>query len=225
MDKKKKPAGRALFVKVKTARGRKNSSTQWLQRQFNDPYVHLAQKEGYRSRAAYKLIEINEKFQIINPESVVIDLGCTPGGWSQVVAGIINEKGKLLSIDLNEMDEIPNCTFLQMDFMSEEAQTKIKESLNGQKADLVMSDMAAPACGHPPTDHIRIMDLCETAFNFAIQNLNLDGCFVAKILQGGTENQLLIKMKKAFAKVKHFKPNSSRKDSSESYVIAKGFRG
>ncbi len=218
--------GRQLHVRVKTAKGRKSSSTKWLQRQLNDEYVIMAQKEGYKSRAAYKLLEINEKYSLINPGDKIIDLGSTPGGWSQVAAKIVHEKkgGKILAIDLNEMDEIDGVEFYQKNFMDDDADDYLINKLDG-KCDLVMSDMAASSCGHQKTDHLRIMNLCEAAFYFAKKVLKEDGSFLAKILRGGAENELLADLKRTFKTVKHFKPPASRKDSSEMYVIALGFKG
>lgn len=224
-----KNSQRQLFTKVKTARGRKVSSTKWLQRQLNDPYVAQARVDGYRSRAAYKLIDLNDKFNFLKNGHTVIDLGCAPGGWLQVAEAIVkpNEtKGnKVIGIDLQEMPPIDNTEFYQQDFMSDEALVILGDALNGQKADVVLSDMAASACGHAGTDHIRIISLCEAAFYFAVDNLKVDGTFAAKILRGGTEGELLNLMKHKFTKVKHFKPESSRKDSSEMYVVAMGFKG
>lgn len=216
-------SNRGLHVKVKTARGRKNSSTKWLERQLNDPYVALAKKEGYRSRAAYKLIEIDEKFDILKPGKSVVDLGAAPGGWTQVAAS--NVKGaKIVGIDLLEMEPIADATLLQHDFTADDAVEVLENAIGSKKVDIVLSDMAAASCGHAPTDHLRIVYLLELAFDFAKSFLNKDGVFVAKILRGGTENDLLNDMKKSFKTVKHFKPESSRKDSSEMYVVAMGFR-
>lgn len=213
---------RQLHVKVKTAKGRKSSSTQWLQRQLNDPYVQLAHKEGYRSRAAYKLIEIDDKFQFLKPRQNIIDLGAAPGGWTQVA--VKRSKGsRIIGIDLQEMEPIPGATLLQHDFMADDAPELLAQYLEGEGADIVLSDMAAPACGHPQTDHIRIMGLCEVALDFATQYLREGGVFVAKVLQGGAEKELLDAMKKHFKTVKHFKPDASRKDSAETYVVAIDF--
>ncbi len=211
---------RNLNVQVKTAKGRKISSTRWLQRQLNDPYVQLAKAEGYRSRAAYKLLEIDEKFKIFKKGQVVIDLGAAPGGWSQVAAQkiMLNKPwgGKLLAIDLLEMPPILGADIIQGDFLLYD---KTQEWLNDQQADVVMSDMAPSASGHSQTDHLRIVQLCEEAFIFANEHLKEGGCFLAKILQGGTEHELLKLLKTHFKNVKHFKPKSSRSDSAEMYVI------
>ena len=218
---------RQTFTRVKTARGRKGSSTRWLQRQLNDPYVQLAKDEGYRSRAAYKLLEINEKFDLIKKGSKVVDLGAAPGGWSQIavdLAGSTASNIKVVGIDLQEIEELNGALFIQHDFMSEEADELLIEALKGQKADLVMSDMAASSTGHSATDHIRIIGLCEAAYEFARDNLAEGGNFVAKILKGGTEHELLTNLKRSFKTVKHFKPPASRSDSSESYVVGIGFR-
>ena len=215
---------RQLHVKVKTAKGRKKSSTRWLQRQLNDPYVQMAQKDGYRSRAAYKLIDIDDKFKILRPGMTLVDLGAAPGGWVQVATKRASG-GRIVGIDLQDMDPIPGANLITCDFMSDEAVDILDEALGGKKADVVLSDMAAASCGHAPTDHLRIMGLCEVAFDFAKTHLKEDGSFAAKILRGGAEKELLDDMKKHFKVVKHFKPDSSRKDSAEMYVIATGFRG
>jgi 23S rRNA (uridine2552-2'-O)-methyltransferase len=219
---------REMTVRVKTARGRKPSSTRWLQRQLNDPYVARAKREGFRSRAAYKLLEIDEKLHLLRPGQTIIDLGSTPGGWSQVAARRIRaEKGEgfLLAIDINPMESVPGTEFLQCDFMSDEGLAMTRAALGKRKADLVLSDMAAPATGHRQTDHLRIMALCEAALEFARETLAPGGGFVAKVLAGGTEQNLLAEMKRDFAKVRHVKPKASRKDSAEIYVAATGFRG
>ncbi|MCE3232871.1 MAG: rRNA methyltransferase [Rickettsiaceae bacterium] len=229
MDKKtpekgKQGGSRQLHVKVKTAKGRKKSSTRWLQRQLNDPYVAMAKADGYRSRAAYKLIDLNNKFDFLKPGKSVIDLGAAPGGWTQVAV----EKakgGKVIGIDLQEVEPIAGATLIMHDFMADDAPEILSNALEGKKADIVLSDMAAASCGHAATDHIRIIGLCEAAFDFAKENLADDGVFAAKILRGGTEKELLEDMKKCFKVVKHFKPDSSRKDSAEMYVVAIGFRG
>lgn len=215
---------RQLHVNVKTAKGRKISSTLWLKRQLNDPYVQLAKQEGYRSRAAYKLKEINEKFSLIKKNDKVVDLGAAPGGWSQIAVAIAG-KDNVVAIDILDMDSIVGVGFIKADFTQNEALDALNEALNGQKLDLVMSDMAAPSCGHKETDHIRIISLCELAIDFAISNLKPGGNFVAKILRGGTEHDLLNNLKQNFKKVKHHKPDSSRQDSSEMYVVALDFCG
>lgn len=214
---------RQVHTKVRTAKGRKKSSTKWLQRQLNDPYVQMANRDGYRSRAAYKIIEIDDKFKIFSAGKSVIDLGAAPGGWTQVA--VQRTKGaKVVGIDLQEIEPITGSILIHHDFTDELALTLLAEALENKKADVVLSDMAAPSCGHSQTDHIRIMGLCEIAFDFAKNNLNEGGCFVAKILQGGAEKELLDDMKKHFRTVKHFKPESSRKDSAEMYVVATGFK-
>ena len=218
---------RGKFTKVKTAKGRKKSSTRWLMRQLNDPYVAKAKLDGYRSRAAYKLLEINEKFKILPPGMNVVDLGAAPGGWSQVAAKIIqsdnaNAKNKLIAIDLLPIEPIAGVTTLQKDFFADDTQSLITSHLNNQLADVVLSDMAANTIGHSATDHLRIIDLCENAFRFAMTILKPGGHFVTKIFRGGTEGDLLTEVKQNFTSVKHFKPNSSRKGSSEFYLIALG---
>lgn len=218
---------RGKFVKVRTARGRKNSSTKWLQRQLNDPYVEKARTEGYKSRAAFKIIEINEKFNILKQGLKVLDLGAAPGGWSQVAAEIIGSSSKkpsVLAVDLLEMDQLPGVICMQKDFLDEDAKDIIIETI-GDKLDVVMSDMAANTTGHSKTDHIRIMELCEKAALFSFEVLKPGGSFVAKIFKGGTEDHLLAQIKQKFSKVKHFKPKSSRPESSEEYLVATGFKG
>ncbi len=218
---------RGLHVKVKTARGRRLSSTRWLQRQLNDPYVIEAKKMGFRSRAAFKLIELDDKFNFLKPGNRILDLGAAPGGWTQIAverAKSLSSGVKVVALDINEMDEMPGATVICHDFMADDAPEILREALNGP-ADVVMSDMAAPAMGHPQTDHLRIMMLCEAALDFAYQVLAPGGTFVAKVFQGGTENQLLADMKKSFKTVKHAKPPASRKDSAEMYVVALDFKG
>ena len=224
---KKTNTPRSLVVHVKTAKGRKISSTRWLQRQLNDPYVQLAKQEGYRSRAAYKLKEIDEKYKLFSKGQVVIDLGAAPGGWSQVASQKILSGtpwgGKILAIDLLAIEPLPNVKTLQQNFLSLD-ENDILNWLDGQKVDVVLSDMAASASGHTLTDHLLIMQLCEDAFSFAQEHLKEGGAFVAKILQGGTENELLKLLKTHFSKVKHFKPKSSRSESAEMYVVCLGYR-
>ncbi len=216
---------RGKFTKVKTAKGRKKSSTLWLMRQLNDPYVTKSKLDGYRSRAAYKLLEINEKFRVLTPGMNVVDLGAAPGGWSQVAAKIIQSNNKnasntLIAIDLLPIEPIVGVVTLQKDFFSEDTKDLIVNNLNNHLADVVLSDMAANTTGHSATDHLRIIDLCENAFEFAITVLKPGGHFIAKIFRGGAESDLLAKVKQNFTTVKHFKPNSSRKTSSEFYLIA-----
>ncbi|MBZ0217558.1 MAG: RlmE family RNA methyltransferase, partial [Fimbriimonadaceae bacterium] len=220
--------GRDLRTRVKTARGRKTGSTRWLDRQLNDPYVAEARRKGYRSRAAFKLIEIDDRYPILKPGQRVIDLGAAPGGWAQVIAKKIaaeqEDGGVLVAIDLLEMEPVAGAKILQLDFLDAAAPEILKDLLGGP-ADLVLSDMAANTTGHRPTDHLRIIALCEVALDFASEVLAPGGAFLAKVFQGGTENELLARMKKEFKTVRHVKPNASRSDSAETYVLATGFRG
>ena len=209
--------------RIRTARGRKASSTRWLERQLNDPYVQRAKAENYRSRAAYKLLELDEKFGLLKGVKAVVDLGIAPGGWSQVVRRRVPQ-AKIVGIDLLPTDSIEGVTILQMDFMDEAAPGRLKEEL-GSPADLVLSDMAANTVGHQQTDHLRTMALVEAGLLFATEVLRPGGAYVAKVLAGGADNQLVAEMKRHFATVKHAKPPASRKDSSEWYVIAQGFKG
>lgn len=208
-------------TRVKTAKGRKLSSTRWLERQLNDPYVREAESRGLRSRAAFKIMEIDEKLNLFEPGLRVVDLGAAPGGWSQYAA----EKGcHVVALDLLPMDELPGVTFFQMDFTDDDA-PKVLTQAAGEGLDIVMSDMAPNTIGHKQTDHLRIMALVEMAYDFATQVLKPDGVFIAKVFQGGAENTLLARMKKDFKIVRHIKPPASRKDSSEQYVVATGYRG
>ena len=220
----KNAGSRGLHVKVKTADRRSISSTRWLARQLNDPFVAKARAEGWRSRAAFKLIELDEKFKLLKPGMKVIDLGCAPGGWSQVAVKKVGSAGKVVGCDLLEVPEIPGATLIVKNFLDDDA-PEVMTNLLGGKADLVMSDMAANTTGHTPTDHIRIMHLCEIAYQFATEILVQGGSFTCKVLKGGAESQLLKQMQKDFSTVKHAKPKSSRADSAESYVVATGFRG
>nr|WP_210257837.1 RlmE family RNA methyltransferase [Xanthobacter sp. SG618] len=216
-----------MKVRVKTSRGRTTSQQKWLQRQLNDPYVARAKREGWRSRAAFKLIEMDEKAKLLKRGLRIVDLGAAPGGWSQVAAqkiGLEQGQGKIVAIDLLEMDPIPGVAFAQMDFLTPDAPGRLMEMLGGQ-ADLVMSDMAANATGHKKTDHLRIVGLVELAADFARQVLAPGGAFLAKVIQGGTEGTLLANLKRDFALVRHIKPAASRADSAELYVLATGFRG
>ncbi|MDT3687563.1 MAG: RlmE family RNA methyltransferase [Pseudorhodoplanes sp.] len=216
-----------LKQRVKTGKGRTVSSKLWLERQLNDPYVARAKREGYRSRAAYKLIEIDDKYRFLKPGARVIDLGAAPGGWSQIAAkrvGASEGKGKVIGIDLLEMDAVPGVDFMQLDFLDASAPDILKEKLGGL-ADVVLSDMAANTTGHRKTDHLRIVALVEAAAEFAVEVLAPGGIFLAKVIQGGTESELLAALKKNFASVKHVKPSASRADSAELYVLATGFRG
>ncbi|WP_226550750.1 RlmE family RNA methyltransferase [Celeribacter naphthalenivorans] len=236
-DKKKTGAtsgrgARDLRVKVKSARGRKLSSTLWLERQLNDPYVKRARDEGYRGRAAFKIMEIDDKFRFLVPGARVVDLGCAPGGWCQVAVKRVNALGEksgkkigtILGVDLQEVEPIPGTEIHQLDFMSDDADQKVKDWLGGE-ADVVMSDMAAASSGHKQTDHLRIIALCEAAAYLAFDVLSPGGTFVAKVLAGGAEGELQHLLKQKFEKVQHFKPPSSRSDSSEKFVVATGFRG
>ncbi|QNP46167.1 RlmE family RNA methyltransferase [Sphingomonas sediminicola] len=209
--------------RIRTAKGRKPSSTRWLERQLNDPYVRRAKAENYRSRAAFKLTELDERFGLLKGAKAVVDLGIAPGGWSQVVRRKVPQ-GKVVGIDLLPTDPIEGVTILQMDFMDETAPDRLKEALGGE-ADLVLSDMAANTVGHQQTDHLRTMALVEAGLLFATEVLRPGGAYVAKVLAGGADNQLVAEMKRHFTAVKHAKPPASRKDSSEWYVIAQGFKG
>ena len=216
-------AGRDLTVRVKTARKRSTSSTRWLQRQLNDPYVAAARRAGYRSRAAYKLLEIDDQHHMLRKGARVLDLGATPGGWTQVCVARTGA-GKVLAVDINEMDAVAGAQFMQIDFLSTEAPERIRTALGGD-VDIVLSDMASPATGHRMTDHARIIALCELAYEFACEVLAPGGTFCAKVLQGGTEAKLLARMKQMFTRVQHVKPKASRADSKEIYVLATGCRG
>jgi len=242
---------RQLRVRVKTARGRKTSSTRWLDRQLNDPYVSAAQREGMRSRAAYKLAEIDDKYRFLKPGKCVVDLGAAPGGWSQIATQRVHaidvtgdgspheerpqakhetgsrnkrDTGQVIAIDYLSFDALPGVQFVKMDFTDEEAEPKLKSLLRDGRADIVLSDMAAPTVGHTRTDHLRIMGLAETAAWFALDVLAPGGVFLCKVFQGGTERELLDMLKKNFKTVRHVKPKASRKDSAELYVLATGFK-
>jgi 23S rRNA (uridine2552-2'-O)-methyltransferase len=217
-----------LKIRVKSAKGRKVSSTAWLERQLNDPYVARARAEGYRSRAAFKIREMDEKHHLFRKGMRVVDLGAAPGGWSQVAAkatGSTPANPLIVGIDYLEMDPIPGVILLKKDFTDEDAPAMLIEAMGGKKADLVMSDMAWPTTGHRPTDHIRIVHLIEIAADFALDVLAPGGTFVAKVFQGGTEHELLHMLKRHFKSTFHAKPPSSRSDSAEAYLVAKGFRG
>ncbi len=219
--------GRPLKVRVKTSRGRTTSQQKWLQRQLNDPYVVRARREGWRSRAAFKLLEMDEKAHLLKRGMRVLDLGAAPGGWCQVAAkkiGLEEGHGKIVGIDLLEMEPIPGVTLAQMDFLDPTAPERLLAMLDGP-ADLVMSDMAANTTGHKRTDHLKIVGLVEMAVDFARQVLAPGGSFLAKVLQGGTEGALLADLKRDFTVVKHMKPSASRADSAELYVLAIGYRG
>ena len=223
---------RELRVKVKTARGRKLSSTLWLERQLNDPYVKRAQVEGYRGRAAFKILELDDKYRFLVPGARIVDLGCAPGGWCQVAVHRINALGErqgkkvgtILGVDLQEVESIPGAEIHVLDFMDDGADDKVKTWLDGQ-ADVVMSDMAAASSGHKQTDHLRIIALCEAAAYFAFDVLAPGGTFIAKVLAGGAEGDLQAVLKKKFTKVSNMKPPASRSNSSEKFVVATGFRG
>ena len=208
--------------RIRTAKGRKASSTRWLERQLNDPYVKRAKADNYRSRAAYKLLELDERFGFLKGAKAVVDLGIAPGGWSQVVRRRVAQ-GNVVGIDLLPTDPIEGVTILQMDFMDDAAPDRLKEAL-GSEADLVLSDMAANTVGHQQTDHLRTMALVEAGLQFATEVLKPGGAYVAKVLAGGADNQLVAEMKRHFTSVKHAKPPASRKDSSEWYVVAQGFK-
>ncbi len=216
-----------LHVQVKTGGKRKLSSKLWLERQLNDPYVAQAKRDGYRSRAAYKLLEIDDKYRVLKSGMTVVDLGAAPGGWSQIAAkrvGSVDGKGKVIAIDLLEMPEIAGVTFAQLDFLADDAPEKLLAMMGG-RADVVMSDMAANTTGHRKTDQLRIIGLVEAAALFASEVLNPGGAFLAKVFQSGADAELLAQLKRDFASVRHVKTASSRQDSSERYVLATGFRG
>ena len=213
-----------LRERVKTAKGRKVGSTRWLERQLNDPYVKRAKTEGYRSRAAFKLLELDERFGFLRGVRSVVDLGIAPGGWSQVVRRRVPQ-AKIAGIDLLPTDPIEGVAILEMDFMDDTAPDALREALGMPFADLVMSDMAANTVGHPQTDHLRTMGLVEAGLLFATEVLKPGGAFVAKVLAGGADDSLVAELKRHFTKVKHAKPPASRKDSSEWYVVAQGFKG
>jgi 23S rRNA (uridine2552-2'-O)-methyltransferase len=212
------------MAKLKPGKQRTASSRAWLERQINDPYVARAKREGFRSRAAYKLAEIDGKFHLLKPGARVVDLGAAPGGWSEIAAERVGPSGRVVALDILEMKPIAGIDFLQLDFLDDIAPTKLKTLLGG-KADVVLSDMAANATGHRQTDHLRIMALAEAATLFAREVLAPGGAFVCKVLQGGTESSLLAELKRDFETVKHVKPPASRSDSAELYLLARGFRG
>ena len=216
--------GRPLAVRVRSARRRKPSSTEWLNRQLNDPYVAEAQRLGYRSRAAFKLMQLDERFRLLRPGIRIVDLGCAPGGWTQIAARRVGVQGRVVGIDLSPTDPIEGATLLTGDFRDPDMAERIRDALGGP-ADLVLSDMAAPATGHAATDHLRIVALAEDAFAFAAAILKPGSAFVAKVFQGGAEGDLLAALKRGFAEVRHAKPAASRAESAETYVVAKGFRG
>jgi 23S rRNA (uridine2552-2'-O)-methyltransferase len=227
-----KMGGGRLKVRVKTGKGRTVSQKNWLERQLNDPYVHEAKKLGYRSRAAFKLSEIDDKYKFLKPGGRVVDLGAAPGGWSQISAqrvksvdGVGDKQGKVIAIDMHGMDELPGVVVFKKDFYDEDTPAVLIAALGGEKADVVLSDMASHATGHRQTDHINIIALVEAGYDFARHVLKPGGTYLAKVLRGGTESQLLTLMKKDFATVRHVKPMASRDDSAELFVLATGFRG
>lgn len=219
---------RRLAVRLRTARGRKLASTRWLTRQLNDPYVEEAKRRGYRSRAAFKLAEIDDKHPLLRTGMSVVDLGAAPGGWSQISAQrvqLMAGKGRVIAVDVVEMEPISGVTALKLDLTDSESAGRIRDALNGEKADLVLSDMHAPATGHKQTDHLRIMGLVEAALDLAEEILAPGGAFLCKVLQGGADKELVARLNRSFAKVRHVKPKASRAESAEMYVLATGFRG
>jgi len=219
---------RRLAVRLRTARGRKLASTRWLTRQLNDPYVEEAKRRGYRSRAAFKLAEIDDKPPLLRTGMSVVDLGAAPGGWSQISAQrvqLMAGKGRVIAVDVVEMEPISGVTALKLDLTDSESAGRIRDALNGKKADLVLSDMHAPATGHKQTDHLRIMGLVEAALDLAEEILAPGGAFLCKVLQGGADKELVARLNRSFAKVRHVKPKASRAESAEMYVLATGFRG
>jgi 23S rRNA (uridine2552-2'-O)-methyltransferase len=219
---------RQLHVRLKQARKHKPSSQRWLERQLNDPYVAAAKRDGFRSRAAFKLTEIDDKYKFLKPGGRVVDLGAAPGGWSQIAAERVQAvagKGQVVAIDILEMEPLAGVETFHLDFTSEGAEELLKERLREGRADVVLSDMAAPTTGHTRTDHLRIMGLAEAAAHFAFDVLSSGGTFLAKVLQGGTERELLDLLKRKFQTVRHVKPPASRADSAELYVLATGYRG
>lgn len=215
---------RGLHVSLRTADGRSTASQRWLQRQLNDPYVAAARADGWRSRAAYKLIQMDDRHKLIKPGARVVDLGAAPGGWTQVAMARAGDRGRVVAIDLLPMDAVAGATILQGDFQDEAAEAAVLQALSGQ-ADLVLSDMAPNTTGHRPTDHLRIMALAELALDFALKVLAPGGGFAAKVLQGGSEAAMMTRLRQYFRAVRHAKPEASRKDSAELYVVATGFRG
>lgn len=219
--------GDRLRARVRTAKGRKLSSTRWLERQLNDPYVAAAKKDGYRSRAAYKIIELDERFSFFSRGGCVIDLGCAPGGWAQIAADRVgqgSDKGLVVGIDIQDMEPVPGVEFLKLDFLDDAAPEKVL-ALAGRRADVVISDMAAPVTGHRQTDHLRTMALAEAAAWFSFDALKPGGSFCAKVFQGGTSSELLQELKTRFGRVQHMKPKASRQESVELYVVAQSFKG
>ena len=219
---------RKLTVKLRTAKGRKVGSTRWLQRQLNDPYVEEAKRRGYRSRAAFKLTEIDDRYRFLKPGIIVLDLGAAPGGWSQIAAervGSAEGRGQVLAVDVSLIEPLLGVEVLTQDVSAEDAPAAIRAALKGGRADVVLSDMAAPATGHRSTDHVRVVALVEAALDLAEGMLKPGGTFLAKVFQGGAGGELVTRLKRSFAKVHHVKPKASRKESPEVYVLATGFRG
>jgi 23S rRNA (uridine2552-2'-O)-methyltransferase len=219
---------RKLAVKLRTAKGRKIASTRWLQRQLNDPYVEEAKRRGYRSRAAFKLIEIDDRYRFLKPGVSVVDLGAAPGGWSQIAAervGSAERRGQVLAVDFEPIEPLPGVAVLALDVSAEGAAAAISAQLKGARADVVLSDMASPATGHRATDHLRVIALVEAALDLAEDVLKPGGTFLAKVFQGGAGGELVARLKRSFAKVQHVKPKASRPESPEVYVLATGFRG
>jgi 23S rRNA (uridine2552-2'-O)-methyltransferase len=224
MAKQPPGTGRGMTTRLRTAEGRSTASQRWLTRQLNDPYVKAAKERGLRSRAAFKLIEMDERLKLLKPGMRVVDLGAAPGGWTQVAVQAVGPRGQVVALDILPMDPVPGASVLQGDFQEAEAEDRVIAAMGG-RADLVLSDMAPNTTGHQATDHLRIMALAEIALDFARRVLAPGGAFVAKVLQGGTEAEMLAVLKRDFSSVKHVKPPASRKDSAEMYVVGVGFRG
>ena len=227
MTKKSSPRGRDITHRVKTARGRKASSTRWLQRQLNDPYVQSAKIDGYRSRAAYKLLQINEKFKILKPGTIVVDLGAAPGGWSQIAVPLVQapSKGRVIAVDILEMEELSGVDVIHGDFEEDSTWEQLESLVGTNKVDVVMSDMAPNTMGHQETDHLRIINLCEIALEFADKHLAPGGAFVTKLLHGSEEHNFMNMIKQRFNKVKNMKPDASRKGSAETYLVGVDYKG
>lgn len=221
---KQPPGSRGMTTRLKTAEGRSTASQRWLTRQLNDPYVKAAKERGLRSRAAFKLLEMDEKLKLLKPGLRVVDLGAAPGGWTQVAVQAVGPRGQVVAIDILPMDPVPGATVLQGDFQETEAEERTIDAMGG-RADIVLSDMAPNTTGHQATDHLRIMALAEIGLDFAQRVLAPGGAFIAKVLQGGTTAEMLAVLKRDFTTVRHMKPPASRKDSAELYVVATGFRG
>lgn len=224
MAKQPPGSGRGMSTRLKTAEGRSTASQRWLTRQLNDPYVKAAKERGLRSRAAFKLLEMDERLKLLKPGMRVVDLGAAPGGWTQVAVQVVGPRGQVVAIDILPMDPVPGATVLQGDFQEAEAEERTIDAMGG-RADVVLSDMAPNTTGHQATDHLRIMALAEIGLDFARRVLAPGGAFIAKVLQGGTTGEMLATLKRDFTTVRHMKPPASRKDSAELYVVATGFRG